>query len=445
MQVLTSLALVGVLAAGALFAPSVSSPLLPSSPRALTQGKIWIGDGQISTGTYADDSHEPFDDAVNGGDLDSGGQIEVLPGTYTFTQTVTVPHGGIRIYGTKSAVLKLGEGFPGPLFEVTGAEFVLEGVTLVADEPAAAQLVHVEAPGAAVLDCRISLASVGEDGFALDFEYPGGEEPKAVLVQGNSFEFATDASQWGGLRIREHRATRVIANRFSAADEVQQASVLTAIYVEAGEWTTLEGNSFVRLSAPFEELGADGEALVNCYRDPVLGGEGGHLVFNANSFRDVAGHSILRVESLGFTGIEGNAFGRLASPGGAVRLLDGTSDIVHANQFVEEPEATGSNPAVVIRGGRGTVVSGCVFRECTDTQIVCEPFPGPTNHARATFSGNWFEAASGAVGPVPAIELGAATPVAATGNSARGAGLWSMVFHSNNPPPLVIQLGNYVF
>jgi hypothetical protein len=245
----------------------------------------------------------------------------------------------------------------------------------------------------------------------------------AALVQGNTFSFAGSAGGWGGLRIREHRSTRVIGNRFVPAATVQTANVLGAIDLHAGEWTTLEGNTFAGLSAPL----SDGNALVDCHRTSE--GEGGHLAINANTFQDVAGHAILSVKSHGFTAIDGNLFQRPASPGGVVRLIEGTSNIVHANRFVE---ASPQGPSVVLAGGRGTVVSACTFLECSGTQVVCESYPaGGSVFPKVTLSGNWFEASGSASGSFPAILLNpadlAVSAVSAVGNTARGTP-WTAVF-----------------
>ena len=72
----------------------------PGGPGLNPPGKIWIGDGETSVGTYNGKTEAPFAAALvaYGGNLR---EIEVLPGTYTFGATVNVARPGVRLYGSR--------------------------------------------------------------------------------------------------------------------------------------------------------------------------------------------------------------------------------------------------------------------------------------------------------------------------------------------------------
>jgi hypothetical protein len=346
-------------------------------PRLSGEPKILIGDGTTSSGTHNGSDHAVFNAALT--DLGTGGgQIEVLPGVYSFGASVSVTAPGVRIYGTRGATIERAGGFYGEVFQATGADFALEGLDFRAHQGSASSLIRIEGEAPTVSGCVFRIQGTGSSAAALDLQAASFSTRGSALVDRNTFEFA-GAAGWTGLRVKRYSRLRVLANWFGGAGTSDPEWIKAGAEIDECEIAVISGNVFTALAAP-TTASSSSHAMLTYHRTL---GEGGHVTISGNTFDAVSGYAIVSLKSNGFNIVSGNSISFEAAPGGAVRLVEGDGDVVSSNSFRDAGGST--DIAVWVQGGGQTVVANNTFSDCLDTQVLF------FNVAGATASGNWFE------------------------------------------------------
>ncbi len=433
--------------------------------------KILIGDGVISRGSqaaYTGASDVPFTNAMNAlasSGLNSG-TIEVLPGTYTFSNTVSVTLAGVRISGGPNARITPRASLSAPCFTVTASavDFVLDGVKFVDERnsPPSVVFLDVLAPRFTMTNCRIEVSNAVAPvapSHAIRIQGVLGGESFGALIESNVFVVGRPGE--GGaiaapgrtlLRSVHGRNLRVVANTFQSAVVPTVMLLGNAISLQDDEWSSISGNTFSYVKAP--QGGApevNGLVVTN-----NVEAESNHLVVCGNYFERCGGESLVAVKGHGFASITGNGFGRLeAGASGTVCLLGGTGNTVSANNF--HNVGTQTTPSIRALSGSGVVIGSNSFSLPVGVQVVLDSVDGVvvasnqflgntgaaphlalTNVSGATVTGNRFTCVGAA-----AISLMATSPTQAfisanvLNPAPCGPGLWSAtnytVLTSGNP------------
>ena len=383
------------------------------APALQLQGKVWIGDGVKSHGTYDGATEAPFVQALTG---HPGWQIEVLPGEYTFTNSVDVTASGVRIYGPRDAVLARETGLtPGPLFsvEASAADFALDGLTLEERRSDASGLVRILAPDARISGCAFRSTAVEATGTGSLLAFGDGEEPvEGGLVLGNSFLFHPADVHPVGIQAFGCRGLTVLANEFRPFEPAQGAqTVSAAIALEDSPDAAIRANLFTALAS----VGEDG-ALVSCASGTE--GEGGGSVLSANVFGEVSGAAIVLLDGVDACTVSGNVFGRESSTDEVVLVAGGAGTAVTGNQF----HGAGSNVGTAVRclGTSVSSIGANTFLDCAGPQVDLVAVSG------ANVFGNRFRAQDLLI-TVPAIVVDVNSAAIVIGaNAARGASFSSV-------------------
>jgi hypothetical protein len=332
----------------------------------------------------------------------------VLAGTYTFTATVPVTLDGVRIYGSRGAILETSSSM-GPLFDVAGDGFALDGLTLLEDPGTSGGLVRIEGDEPSITGCTFELPSSTEGGdWAVELD--GSESPvDGALVQGNVFRFGFEAVGRGGLQAKECRSLRIHGNSFTRSYEGSPADYHGALDLQECSWTTLGANTFSGLKntdVPAVSFANDASPSRTAIR--------------GNYFEVVLGRSLLHLEGPGSWALTSNAFGRVTGVDGAVFLTGAAGAVVAGNQFhnqgaSEEGQTCSSlqdvDRAVQADNAADVIVSDNTFLMCKSVQI------GTDGAAGATAMANRFIAIPGlAYAICAAIDFDASGHTVAIGN-----------------------------
>jgi hypothetical protein len=454
-----------VLCVLALAAPS------PAQVTPSPSSKILIGDGVISRGSqaqYTGASEAPFTNAMNAlasSGLNSG-TIEVLPGTYTFSNTVNVTLAGVRISGGPNARIAPRASLSAACFTVaaSASDFVLDGVGFVdeRDSPPAVVFVDVHAPRFTMTNCRIAVSNaVAPAAFSHAIRIQGqpDDENFGALIESNVFVVGRPGE--GGaiaapgrtlLRSVHGRNLRVVANTVQSAVVPTVMLLGNAISLQDDEWSSISSNTFSYVKAP---LGGAPEVNALVVTNSVEA-ESNHLVVCANYFERCGGECLVAVKGHGFASLTGNGFGRLeAGASGALYLQGGTGNTVSANNF--HNVGTQTTPSIRALSGSGMVLSSNSFSLPVGVQVALDSVDGVvvasnqflgntgaaphlalTNVSGATVTGNRFTCVGAA-----AIALTATSPMQAfisanvLNPAPCGPGLWTTsnytVLTSGNP------------
>ncbi|HKX45442.1 MAG TPA: hypothetical protein VJP77_01955 [Planctomycetota bacterium] len=378
----------------------------PGGPVVSPPGKIWIGDGTTSVGTYSGATEAPFATALSayGGNLR---EIEVLPGTYTFADTVDVLQSGVRIYGSKGAVIEPDDRFTGVLFEVTGDGFTLEGLTLRETRDETEGLVRVAADEASIVGCMLDLVSAPTAPVAaLDIAPPVGQLAlDGILVRDNRFVFhplkaappAVTPTEQIGLRAEHCRSIRVYANAFTPPDGAPPVQSHQTIVLSDCSYSSIAANVFGKVNAH--------EELVRLHS-----AEATAAAISGTFAEDVGGTTVLHVGgATGRYAVTGNVIGRALSSVSQIRVEGSAGTVIVGNQI--HAHLVGNQPcevapppqrAVLVTGASDAVVSDNAFGLARAPQI------GFHSTAGVTCVGNRLESDTGTV--FAAIDLGPSGP-----------------------------------
>lgn len=373
---------------------------------------ITIGDSRISQGTFSGPDEKPFLAALAALKSTNGGQIEVLPGRYLFKNTVLVQRPGVTIRGSRASVID-GRGIKGgqPALRITGPGCMLDGVHLLgANQGKGGALLEVSGEDFSLVNCRFDAMSPqksaggkapGQGTYRLVHTFPGSKDAGATrqgtLLQGNSFVFGMSSNGVVGVESLGARSLRINSNEFIGAEGSEDmASVGGALLLRDGEWVTVSGNTFLRMSAP-SGVEDDTNAILASINSAA---EGHHISITGNFFEVLEGRAIVNLAGGTYNVITGNVFGRTLSPQGVLRLKApgpasgggvGSGNVISSNQFHHHSGGFAlSNPAIVVQDQEQVSITANQFTDCAGPQVI---IGSPTSLAYGAFvTDNQFHA-----------------------------------------------------
>jgi hypothetical protein len=376
------------------------------APAQQRSSKIIIGDGVNSQGSdsvlFNGGTQVPFQNALSAiGSRGSDGSIEIMPGIYVISSTILIDQPGVRISGSRGAILVAGGNVP--MFQVTAPDFVIDGVTLrdLRPFPPPVGLALVRAGGFSLINSKIEVANnaaLAQTSYAIRLQGVLGAELFGCTLQSNIFAVgnglqtgplqpigqSTHAVRRVLLRSEFGRNLRIHGNSFQSGIPNTTVVLGGAISLQDEEWSSITGNVFTNIGPPVSAA-VKQDSLIVSTRDlnVAVPGESNHLVISANFFERCSGASLVCLEGHGFASITGNVFGR-ASTGsfGAVYLWGGTGNVVSGNNF--HNIGLDSNCSLRATGGTGLLINSNSFSLPKGIQVRLDSVDG------VVVSGNQF-------------------------------------------------------
>lgn len=347
---------------------------------------VTIGDGLISFGTYNGADHGPFQAALKA--APTGGVIEVLPGHYSFSRSVTIGKDGVTVRGSAGArIQSTGVGAVGT-FLIQGDQVRLSGMHWKVLNPAANQSLIKVLGDAFTLDHCTFSAIAGAPGMRLVEAGDGVNIRHGTLIESNTFLFGAQSQDLTGITLRFGLDLRMIGNEFR---KIPGGPGLCryAVEIEDESKGTITSNSFQNLG--------DGANPLQAVLYSNAETEGHHFAISGNFIENCQTSHAIHLSGGRFCAITGNVFGRLsAATGGAIHLTAsvgnniGESNVISGNQF--HNIAMG----VKVDDSLWTNINGNQFTICGGPMIEI----GPNAHG-ALISSNQFIGATALSAHIP--------------------------------------------
>lgn len=360
-----------------------------------------------------------------------GETVWIDPGTYTFRSPITVSNDGVKIKGVgKCSLIPADRGTVG-LFNITGSDCSIEGVTIQDSSPVASQsVIKVTGGSFEMKSCRAIVTGSAASHIVLNVG-DGTTSRAGLLIEGNEFRVSTTSTAVTLIKMSVCHNSRIIGNSFRSTS----ATPLTAaaadsgllkkvIHIVDGRFCTISGNTFSELGQAATLM----DAVI--YTDvSVDTNEGQHISITGNFFELCFGTNLIRMVGGRFSSIVGNVIGRCGAAAlygtgaqtGVIFLTeDGASNAGASITIASNEFHNNGQPALVSEHNEGVTFTANVCSLCQTRQVDLD-----TTAKSHNIIGNVFVLSSGITSLAEAIRFTGAAAVQGhvlLGNHCRGLG-----------------------
>lgn len=321
---------------------------------------VTVGDGITTKGMFNGVDHQPFVQAL--AILPEGGVVEVLGGTYSFAQPVTIGADDIVVRGSNASILRAAGTGPIGIFDVQGDRVVIENLRFDSPTAAAQQsLIRVFADSFRLANSVLRAQSGALNHRLLDLG--DGVSPRSgTTIEGNAFLFSTASAGVIAVRASLGTGMRMFGNDFTT--DVGNSFGLCRYAVEFDREASglIQGNNFQNLGSAVTPL----ESVIHSSADV----EGHKLSITGNFFEYCLGPRTIHLLGGRYCSITGNVIGRMPlAVEGTISLraaqngASGESNLISGNQFHNV------DLAILVANQDWSSIHGNQFTLCSTRQI----------------------------------------------------------------------------